>query len=406
MAILTYKFDDQTQLSPHFNAREFRCQCGKTHETLIASKLVDKLEQLYSTLNCSKIIVTSGYRCPEHDKAVGGTSSGQHTKGTAADVCCYGQDGQPISSKTVCCKAQDLGFGGIANITSSYQYTHLDVRTGYRWLGDETKGNGTITDDFYKYFGLTSAKNILYGIDVSYCQQKIDWVKVKASGKVSFALIRAGFGKILKNQVDDYFEENYAGCQKSGIPCGAFWYSYATSAAEARQEASVCLQVLQGKQFAYPIYFDLEEKKQFALGKQVCSEMVEAFCSTLEQAGYYAGLYCSTFYLENYVTESVRNRYTVWCADYSGECGYSGDYGIWQKGCGTISGINGDVDLDECYIDYPTIIKNAGLNGFAKNATTTPENTQNGTLDTKKDTSDDDTLQQILNHVKSMDEKL
>lgn len=108
MAILTYKFDDQTQLSPHFNAREFRCQCGKTHETLIASKLVDKLEQLYSTLNCSKIIVTSGYRCPEHDKAVGGTSSGQHTKGTAADVCCYGQDGQPISSKTVCCKAQDF----------------------------------------------------------------------------------------------------------------------------------------------------------------------------------------------------------------------------------------------------------------------------------------------------------
>ena len=406
MAILTYKFDDQTQLSPHFNAREFRCQCGQPHETLIASELIDKLEALYTALNCSKIIVTSGYRCPEHDKAVGGTSSGQHTKGTAADVCCYGQDGQPISSKTVCCKAQDLGFGGIANITSSYQYTHLDVRTGYRWLGDETKGNGTITDDFYKYFGLTSAKNILYGIDVSYCQQKIDWVKVKASGKVSFALIRAGFGKILKNQVDDYFEENYAGCQKSGIPCGAFWYSYATSAAEARQEASVCLQVLQGKQFAYPIYFDLEEKKQFALGKQVCSEMVEAFCSTLEQAGYYAGLYCSTFYLENYVTESVRNRYTVWCADYSGECGYSGDYGIWQKGCGTISGINGDVDLDECYIDYPTIIKNAGLNGFAKNATTTPENTQNGTLDTKKDTSDDDTLQQILNHVKSIDEKL
>lgn len=406
MAILTYKFDDQTQLSPHFNAREFRCQCGQPHETLIASELIDKLESLYTALNCSKIIVTSGYRCPEHDKAVGGTSSGQHTKGTAADVCCYGQDGQPISSKTVCCKAQDLGFGGIANITAAYQYTHLDVRTGYRWLGDETKGNGTVTDDFYKYFGLTSAKNILYGIDVSYCQQKIDWVKVKASGKVSFALIRAGFGKILKNQVDDYFEENYAGCQKSGIPCGAFWYSYATSAAEARQEASVCLQVLQGKQFAYPIYFDLEEKKQFALGKQVCSEMVEAFCSTLEQAGYYAGLYCSTFYLENYVTESVRNRYTVWCADYSSECGYSGNYGIWQKGCGTISGINGDVDLDECYIDYPTIIKNAGLNGFAKNATTTPENTQNGTLDTKKDTSDDDTLQQILNHVKSIDEKL
>ena len=105
------------------------------------------------------------------------------------------------------------------------------------------------------------------------------------------------------------------------------------------------------------------------------------------------------FTLKNYVTESVRNRYTVWCADYSGECGYSGDYGIWQKGCGTISGINGDVDLDECYIDYPTIIKNAGLNGFTKSATTTPE-------DTEKDTSDNDTLKQILRHVASIDKKL
>ena len=109
-----YDYNDSTQLSPHFNVREFRCSCGKSHETLLVSELVDKLEALYTALNCSKIIVTSGYRCPEHDKAVGGTSSGQHTKGTAADVCCYGQDGQPISSKTVCCKAQDLGFGGIA----------------------------------------------------------------------------------------------------------------------------------------------------------------------------------------------------------------------------------------------------------------------------------------------------
>ena len=96
MPVNHYDYNDSTQLSPHFNAREFRCQCGQSHETLIASELVDKLETLYTALNCSKIIVTSGYRCPEHDKAVGGTSSGQHTKGTAADVCCYGQDGQPL----------------------------------------------------------------------------------------------------------------------------------------------------------------------------------------------------------------------------------------------------------------------------------------------------------------------
>ena len=217
---------------------EFRCQCGGNHETLISSELIEKLEALYATLNCSKIIVTSGYRCPEHDKAVGGTSSGQHTKGTAADVCCYGQDGQPISSKTVCCKAQDLGFTGISNITSSYQYTHLDVRTSGKWYGDEIHGNGTVTDDFYKYFGIEKAesktKNILKGIDVSYAQGVIDWEKVKASGLVDFAILRAGYGRET-TQVDTQFERNYAACKRLGIPVGVYWYSYATTAAEAEQ---------------------------------------------------------------------------------------------------------------------------------------------------------------------------
>ena len=105
--IKTYPFDDKTQLSVHFNVSEFRCKCGKAHDTLLADELVDKLEQLYSALNCSKIIVTSGFRCSMHDRSVSGNGTGQHTKGNAADICCYGQDGQPVSSKTVCCKAQD-----------------------------------------------------------------------------------------------------------------------------------------------------------------------------------------------------------------------------------------------------------------------------------------------------------
>ena len=264
MPVNHYDYNDNTQLSPHFNVREFRCQCGSSHETLIASELIEKLEALYATLNCSKIIVTSGYRCPDHDKAVGGTSSGQHTKGTAADVCCYGQDGQPISSKTVCCKAQDLGFGGIANITSSYQYTHLDVRTSGKWYGDEIHGNGTVTDDFYKYFGIpkTDAKHILKWIDVSYCQKEIDWEAAKASKLVDFAILRAGYDKEA-NQVDAQFNRNYAACKRLGIPCGAYWFSYAMSADEAKREAQVFLQTIKGKSFEYPVYMDLELAKQF-----------------------------------------------------------------------------------------------------------------------------------------------
>ena len=417
MPVNHYDYNDNTQLSPHFNAREFRCQCGQSHETLIASELVDKLETLYTALNCSKIIVTSGYRCPEHDKAVGGTSSGQHTKGTAADVCCYGQDGQPISSKTVCCKAQDLGFGGIANITSSYQYTHLDVRTGYRLLGDETKGNGTVTEDFYKYFGIkktTETTSILKGIDVSYCQNEVDWDTAKASGLVDFAILQAGYGRET-SQVDTQFERNYAACKRLGIPCGAYWFSYAMSADEAKREAQVFLQTIKGKSFEYPVYMDLELAKQFALGKAACSAIVNAFLSVLEQSGYYAGLYCSTYYLDNYLSDSIKSRYTVWCAQYASKCTYQNPYGIWQYnvagneeydiiGQKSIPGIIGECDMDYCYTDYPAIIKAAGLNGFAK--ATQPAEPKPEPTPTPEPDSEESTLQQILKHVASLDAKL
>ena len=119
--IKTYGYTDNTQISPHFNAQEFRCKCGMEHDFQIDDDLISKLEALYAALNCSKIIVTSGFRCAAHDKAVKGSGTGQHTLGNAADICCYGQDGQPISSKVVCCKAQDIGFRGIANITAAYE---------------------------------------------------------------------------------------------------------------------------------------------------------------------------------------------------------------------------------------------------------------------------------------------
>ena len=399
-----YDYNDNTQLSLHFNVREFRCSCGKSHETLLASELVDKLEALYTALNCSKIIVTSGYRCPDHDKAVGGTSSGQHTKGTAADVCCYGQDGQPISSKTVCCKAQDLGFGGIANITAAYQYTHLDVRTGYRWLGDEVNGNSTVTEDFYKYFGIkkaTETTSILKGIDVSYCQNKIDWDAAKASGLVDFAILRAGYGKEA-NQVDTQFNRNYAACKRLGIPVGVYWYSYATTAAEAEQEAKVCLQTIQGKQFEYPVAFDIEEARSLPQADALCT----AFCSALEKQGYYAAIYTFKSALENNIRAAIKSRYDIFLSHVGvQQTSYAGAYGLWQYSwTGRIPGISGDVDLDYAYKDYPAIIKAAGLNGFTK--TTQPNEPEPEPTPTPELDSEESTLQQILKHVANIDEKL
>ena len=126
------------RLSAHFRAGEFKCKCcGKIR---VDSTLIGFLEQLYAALNCSKIIVSSGYRCTRHDRAVGGSGAGRHTMGMAADICCYGQDGKPIGSKYVACAAEDLGINGIGlNCGGNHSYTHIDSRSAAaKWWGDES----------------------------------------------------------------------------------------------------------------------------------------------------------------------------------------------------------------------------------------------------------------------------
>lgn len=367
--IKTYAYGDNTQLSPHFNAREFKCKCGKIHDTLISDELIEKLEALYKTLHCSKIIVTSGYRCSMHDRTVGGNGSGQHTKGTAADVCCYGQDGNPICSKNVCCTAQDLGFMGIANITAEYIYTHVDVRLGAKWYGNETAGNEKVTDDFYRYFGISKSDETVWkGIDLSEHNGFVDWSKVKTD----FVILRAGYGKET-NQVDGRFEEYYADAKAHGIAVGVYWYSYAMNEAEAKQEAESFLEIVKGKQFEYPVFYDVEEKKQLALGKDAVSAIVRAFLERVKAAGYFVGLYGSNDSLTNSIADDIKNTYAIWLAHWTENTNYSGTYGIWQhSNTGKVDGISGDVDLDKCNVDYPERIKAKGLNGYGTTPTPAP----------------------------------
>ena len=364
---MKYQYSDSVQISQHFNSTEFRCKCGKEHDFEVNDNLVQKLEKLYAALNCSQIIVTSGFRCVTHDKNVGGSGTGQHTLGNAADICCYGQDGQPISSKTVCCKAQDIGFTGIANITAAYQYTHVDVRPNGKWYGDEVHGNSSVTDDFYKYFGGEDMK----GIDVSVHNGDIDWSKVKADG-IDFAILRAGYGKLAK-QKDAKFEDNYKGAKAAGIPVGAYWYSYATTPDEAKLEAEICVSILKGRQFEFPIFFDQEEKTTLDTGKANCSEMIRAFCDVLEANGYWVGLYTSRSCLTTHIEDDIKKRYALWAAEWSDKLRYDGPVGIWQHSeKGKVDGITGNVDLDIGYKDYPTMIKAKGLNGYGKAPDPTP----------------------------------
>lgn len=216
---------------------------------------------------------------------------------------------------------------------------------------------------------ITPIKSIYaQGIDVSMHQREIDFAKVKNAG-VKFVIIRCNNWDDVKNCVvkDPYFEQNYKNAKAAGLDVGAYYYTWSTTASGAMDDAALCIKYLSGKKFEYPIYFDLEWQKAFAQGKAICDAMVRAFCDRLKDNGYFAGLYISRIPLQTYISPDVANRYLLWIAEYASKCNYDGEYGMWQySDKGRVIGISGDVDLDECYINYPALIKSGGFNGYSK----------------------------------------
>lgn len=218
---------------------------------------------------------------------------------------------------------------------------------------------------------ITPIKSIYaQGIDVSMHQGEIDFAKVKNAG-VKFVIIRCNNWDDVKNCVvkDPYFEQNYKNAKAAGLDVGAYYYTWNTTAGGAIDDAALCMKYLSGKKFEYPIYFDLEWQKAFAKGTATCDAMVRAFCGRLEDNGYFAGMYISRIPLQTYISPDVASSYSLWIAEYGAKCNYGGLFGMWQySDKGRISGISGDVDLDECYVDYPTLIKSGGFNGYPREA--------------------------------------
>lgn len=215
------------------------------------------------------------------------------------------------------------------------------------------------------------------GIDVSKHQGKIDWKKVKNAG-VEFAMIRAGYGRY-DNQKDPQFEANYAGAKAAGIPVGAYHYSYAKTVEQAKSEAQIFLKWIKGKTFEFPVAFDIEDNSQASLGKQLISDMIRAFCETVEAAGYYVSVYANKDWLLNRIDDDCKKKYDTWLAEWrSGEPSYTGSYGMWQyTSSGSVNGIMGRVDMNYSYKDYQSIMKANGLNGIAKSTSNNNTNTEN-----------------------------
>lgn len=214
-----------------------------------------------------------------------------------------------------------------------------------------------------------------FGIDISYWQRGINIAKFKDE-RVEFVIIRGMYG----NSKDVYFDTFYNELKKHNIPVGVYHYGLAKNVAQAREEAQTLINYcLKDRQFEYPIYYDVEDKILLNLGINETTEIVKAFCETLENAGFFVGVYMSenTYNREVFGSE-LSKLYSQWRAKWTKEENKPVNVDMWQFGGETnmirSNRIAGYVcDQDYCYVDLPTIIKEKGFNGYASSVFGTPK---------------------------------
>lgn len=118
------------RLSEHFDSWEFACRCG-CGQMQVDPRLVAALEALRGALGLP-IRINSAYRCKAHNKAVGGVTESQHTRGRAADITVEGMAPEEVAAAAE--KIEGFSYGGIGRYKT---FTHVDVRTSgkARWRG-------------------------------------------------------------------------------------------------------------------------------------------------------------------------------------------------------------------------------------------------------------------------------
>lgn len=210
------------------------------------------------------------------------------------------------------------------------------------------------------------------GIDISQWENGFNFLALRNS-EYKFAILRGGYTGYGRNRTknkDDLFEEFYRSAKSNNVPVGAYYYSCANDYQFGKEEALFFYEnCLKGKQFEYPVYIDVEEKRWQNDNKNGVTDAIIAFCDTLEGKGFYVGVYASKSWFNEKIDTARLNDYTKWQAAWTKNgpnFSWPGTH-IWQNSDNLRIG-GAVVDSDICYVDFPAIIKNGGFNGFGKSS--------------------------------------
>ena len=255
--------------------------------------------------------------------------------------------------------------GASTDNLGTFEEAAADSADGVMACSVEANGNGWPVYNWFDQFnrGYCSGVGAYKGVDVSEWQGEINWAQVKTAG-VDFAILRCGRTSLedeKPKRVDNYWYRNVEGCLSSGMSFGAFYYSQATSPAEASEEADWAIYALQsagvkGSDLAFPVYFDMEDSKM--VGKNYAA-IAQAFFDKLTAAGYSVGTYANLSWWNTRLTSPVFGKYSKWVAAYNASIGltyapmsnFSEGNGVWQfSDYGSIPGISERVDLNYTYM--------------------------------------------------------
>ena len=258
-------------------------------------------------------------------------------------------------------KAADLagyGFDVSSEEKITYQYTGWQVIDGKNYYYDPTShqpvtGTQVIQGNVYDFAADGALNQTARGIDVSKYQGNIDWNAVAADG-ITFAIIRVGYrgygsGALVE---DSTFRRNIQGATAAGLKVGVYFYSQAINEAEAVEEASMVISLCQGYGLPLGVYYDTEKVagdtgRADGISAAERTACAVAFCETIRNAGYSAGVYSYASWFYNSLNYANISKYKIWIAQYRDSLDFNYRYDIWQyTSTGKVNGVPGGVDMN------------------------------------------------------------
>lgn len=249
-----------------------------------------------------------------------------------------------------------------AQAATEFRYTGWQDIDGKTYFfdknGNKVTGEQVIQGAKYNFAsdGSLNKGSGTMGIDVSKWNGNINWSSVKNSG-VSYVIIRCGYrGSTTGALIEDpKFRTNIQGAINAGLKVGIYFFTQAVNEVEAVEEASMTIGLIRGYKISYPVFLDVESSggRADGLDSGTRTKVVNAFCQTIRNSGYTAGVYANKTWLSSKMNAGALSGYKIWLAQYNTAPTYGGKYDLWQYSSkGSVGGISGNVDMNLSYLGY------------------------------------------------------